>query len=340
MMKAVLFKSHTRFNAFKKKLESKGVDVVVLDFNDDKWLDFDFSGVDMAIYFPAFEFVSSHPDALYKAKINLTHLSLMHPHIRIFPSPSLMSFYADKYPQYLFLKAHKVPMPETYAVTGKACLKIIEEKLGFPLVVKNRYGAGGDFVRLIENSKDFEDVFELSRLNYFSRSGFKHIVQNLMSRQFLFWLIKKKSMSYPFYAFPLLAQRFIPHDRDLKVVVVDGQVVEAHWREKADGKMWKMNIDSGGIGVWSYVPENAINLSVELAKKLDATCLNIDMLFDGEKCLVSEFSPVWHHYKYQEKDTFEYKDDYNIPVPLEVSLDLEEIIVSSLTREPLASHKI
>jgi len=43
-----------------------------------------------------------------------------------------------------------------------------------------------------------------------------------------------------------------------------------------------------------------------------------------------EFSPVWHHYAYREKPSFVYKEDYNIDVPLEISLDLERIIVESL----------
>ena len=52
---------------------------------------------------------------------------------------------------------------------------------------------------------------------------------------------------------------------------------------------------------------------------------------DGQ-FLITEFSPVWHHYAYQEKSSFVYKDDYNITMPLEVSLDLERIIVESLLR--------
>ena len=48
--------------------------------------------------------------------------------------------------------------------------------------------------------------------------------------------------------------------------------------------------------------------------------------------LITEFSPVWHHYAYQEQEKFIYEDDYNIPVPLKESLDLEKIIVASLVR--------
>ena len=91
-----------------------------------------------------------------------------------------------------------------------------------------------------------------------------------------------------------------------------------------------MNIDDGGIGEWSYVPPQAIDLSERLAKDLRASWLNIDLIISGDDFFISEFSPVWHHYAYKEKPSFVYKEDYNIEVPLEISLDLEKIIVESL----------
>ena len=56
------------------------------------------------------------------------------------------------------------------------------------------------------------------------------------------------------------------------------------------------------------------------------------MILSDQGFLITEFSPVWHHYAYKEKPTFVYKDDYNIDTPLEVSLDLEKMIVESLIR--------
>jgi hypothetical protein len=94
--------------------------------------------------------------------------------------------------------------------------------------------------------------------------------------------------------------------------------------------MWKVNIDGGGIGVWGKVDQDAIDLSVQLANDLNASWLNIDMIMENGKFLITEFSPVWHHYAYKEKPSFVYKDDYNIDMPLEVSLDLERILVESL----------
>ena len=137
-------------------------------------------------------------------------------------------------------------------------------------------------------------------------------------------------MSYPFLSPPLLAQKFISIDRDLRVVVGDGKVVEAHWRIQANESQWKVNIDAGGIGEWSEIPQEIIDLSEKLAENLNTSWVALDIIEGGGKYLITEFSPVWHHYAYKEKPTFVYKDDYNIGVPLEISLDLERIIVESL----------
>jgi hypothetical protein len=58
--------------------------------------------------------------------------------------------------------------------------------------------------------------------------------------------------------------------------------------------------------------------------------INLDLIIDQGKFLITDFSPVWHHYAYKEKPTFVYKDDYNIDIPLEISPNLEKIIVQSL----------
>ena len=91
-----------------------------------------------------------------------------------------------------------------------------------------------------------------------------------------------------------------------------------------------MNIDDGGIGEWSFIPQEALDLSVRLAKDLNASWINLDLIVSGDNYYISEFSPVWHHYAYKEKPSFVYKDNYNLDTPLAVSLNLEKIIVESL----------
>ncbi len=172
--------------------------------------------------------------------------------------------------------------------------------------------------------------YQLSKMNLFNLGASKYYANMFSKRIFYYWLIKAKKAEYPFFSPPIIAQKYVKLDRDLKTVIGNYKVVEAHWRFQADESMWKVNIDGGGTGVWGHVPQEAIDLSVRLAKDLKARWLNIDLIIENGKFVITEFSPVWHHYAYKEKPSFVYKDDYNIDMPLEVSLDLERIIVESL----------
>jgi hypothetical protein len=329
-MKAVLFKSKERFAAFREMLANYGIDCTVLDFESQEWVDHDYSGTDMVIYYPSFLYSSNHPLALYHVYDNLIHLSTEHPHLKMYPDPKVIRFYNDKYRQYLFLRNRDYPIPDTLPLFSKDSLRLAEEQLGFPMVVKNRYGAGGGSVFKVRNRKELLSLFRLSTLDLFNAGGARHLLSMLTKRIFYYHLIKARRMTYPFLSPPLLAQRYLTLDRDIKTVVGGGKVVEAHWRLQANEEQWKVNIDGGGIGEWSRVPQEVLDVSERLARDLRATWLNIDIIPSGGKYYITEFSPVWHHYAYREKPSFVYKDDYNIDVPLEESLNLEKMIVESL----------
>jgi len=331
-LKAVLFKSEERFTSFQKKLSEYGVYYTVLNFEKDEWINFDYSNVDIVIYYPTFKYSSNHPLALQEVHDNLLFIYSEYPHIKFYPEPEIIKFYNDKYRQYLFLRTHGYPIPNTVPLFSDDSLGMADKKLGYPMVIKNRYGAGGDSVFRVLNKKELEKYYNFSRLNLFNLDSAKFFGSMLTKRIFYYHLIKEKRSPYPFLSPPLLAQEFLNIDRDLKTVVGYYKVVEAHWRIQADEEMWKMNIDGGGTGVWSKVPQGAIDLSVGLAKELKASWINIDIIMSNGKYMITEFSPVWHHYAYKEKPSFAYKNDYNIDVPLEVSLNLERIIVESLIK--------
>jgi hypothetical protein len=327
---AVLFESCERFAAFKNKIQSYGIDCTVLNFDENIWIDFDYSNVDMMIYYPSFQESSNHPLALSKVYDNLTFLQIEYPLIAFYPDPHLSRYYNDKYKQFLYLYKHRYPIPETIPLLSEKNIEQADKKLGYPMVLKNRFGAGGGSVFLVNSKKELLEYFELAQLNFFSRAGFKHIKNMLSKRIFYYWLIKAKRLQYPFLSYPLLAQKFVHIDRDLKTVVNEDRVVEGHWRLQSDPKMWKMNIDGGGTGVWGYIPNEALEISVRLSQGLGAKWLNLDLIQSNGEFLITEFSPVWHHYAYKEKPNFIYQDDYNIQIPLDISLDLEQIILESL----------
>ena len=332
-LKAVLFKSEERFSAFQEKLKNYAVDVTVLDFSDQEWMHFDYGTIDFLIFYPSFFYSSNHPLALQSVYDNLTFIHSEFPNIKMFPDPLGIKYYNDKYRQYLFLQRHKFPIPETIPLLSAKSVEIADEKLAYPMIIKNRYGAGGGSVFKIHDKKELIDFFKLSTLDLFNTGSLKFYGKMFSRRVFYYHLIKAKKSEYPFLSSPLLAQKFIPIEKDLKTVVGDDKVVEGHWRLKAHDDMWKMNIDDGGIGEWSHIPQKPIDLSVELARKLKTSWLNLDFLISGNDYFISEFSPVWHHYAFKEKPSFVYKEDYNLEVPLEKSLDLEYIIVESLIKQ-------
>lgn len=331
-MKAVIFKSGDRFKRFKRKLEEYKIDYNVLDFDEHDWLEFDFSDIDIAIYYPSFQFSSNHPLALQKVYDNIIYLSETYPHLKIYPDPGIIKYYNDKYRQYLFLNSNNYPIPETIPLFSDKSIALADKKLGYPMVVKNRYGAGGGSVYRVYNKNELIKFYKMSKMDLFHIGAAKFFAKMFSKRLFYWSLIKAKKARYPFFSPPLLAQKFIKIDRDLKTVTGNYSVIEAHWRHQADESMWKMNIDGGGTGIWSKVPQEAIDLSVKLARELKASWINIDLMQSEGRFLISEFSPVWHHYAYKENPAFIYKDDYNIDVPLEVSLDLERIIIESLIK--------
>lgn len=331
-MRAVIFRSDERCDAFQNRLSKNNVEFTLLDFQGMEWLDFDFNKVDIIIYYSSFKYSSNHPLALQAVYDNLTFLHREYPHLCIYPDPNGIPYYNDKYRQFLFLNKHGYSIPETIPLFSGASLDVAEKRLGYPMIVKNRYGAGGGSVFRVFNRKELTQLYNLSTLNLFNIGALKYYFEMMRKRIFYYFLIKEKRCPYPFLSPPLLAQKYIKIDRDLKTVVGDGKVVEAHWRYQAHSEQWKVNIDDGGIGVWAFVPDEPIDISVRLSKQLQTSWLNLDMLTDGNEFFITEFSPVWHHYAYKEKPSFVYKDDYNIDVPLEQSLDLEKILVESLIK--------
>ena len=330
MLKAVLFKSKKRFSEFEKKLSEYGVEYSVLDFYKNKWLDFDFSDIDFVIYYPSYKYDSNYPLTLYEAHDNLIHIKARFPSIKMFPDPNIICYYNDKYKQHMLLKSYNYPIPLTFPLFSKRSVDLADEVLGYPMVLKNRYGAGGGNVYKVNSKKELMKYYNISTFNFWNIYSMPFLLGIPFKRIFYYNLIRAKQMSYPFLSPPLLAQEFIEHDRDLKTVVGNYKVVEAHWRIKAHEEMWKVNIDGGGIGEWSKVPQEVIDLSERLARQLQTSWINLDLISKNGEYLISEFSPVWHHYAYKEKPSFVYKDDYNIDMPLEISLDLERIIVESL----------
>jgi hypothetical protein len=328
-VKAVLIRSDERSDSFARKLEEYGIGCITLGFEDGEWMDFDYGRADFLIFYPSFQFSSTHPLAVYQAQDNLGHIHRCFPRLRMYPDPKVLYFYNDKYRQFLFLRRHGFPVPETVPLLSLAVVGEAHRRFQYPMVVKNRYGAGGAAVFLVHGLGELTSLYRMSQLDFMHAGAVRFLWRLMANRMSLYLMVRERKLRYPFLSPPLLAQRFIRTDRDLKTVVGRGRVVEAHWRLQASKDQWKVNIDGGGIGQWGHVPQEAVDLSERLARALSCSWVNLDLMPCEGGFLITEFSPVWHHYAFQEKSSFVYRDDYNIPVPLEESLDLERLIIES-----------
>ena len=73
-MRAVLFESLERYEAFHQNLVDHGIEVQVLRLTDQNWLAFDYTDLDIVIYYPSFQYSSNHPLALSEVYDNIAFL--------------------------------------------------------------------------------------------------------------------------------------------------------------------------------------------------------------------------------------------------------------------------
>jgi gamma-F420-2:alpha-L-glutamate ligase len=127
-------------------------------------------------------------------------------------------------------------------------VSMIEQNLGFPVVIKTLKGALGVGVFLIENPKSFKDQMDL-------------IGQTAPDIQLIFQQFVEASKG-----------------RDLRLFVVDGELVASMERRAKEGD-FKANYSGGGSVHKFEADRAAIDLAVRTAKALDIQIGGIDLLF-------------------------------------------------------------
>lgn len=156
---------------------------------------------------------------------------------------------ADKIQTAQRLASKGFPIPRTILSKFPVNIPMVEEKLGFPLVIKTLRGTRGGGVFLAQTKEQFGDVTSL-------------IADSNPDVHFLFQEYISKS-----------------HGRDLRVFVAGDKVV-ACMERKSQGDNFKSNISLGGRGK-NYPPDAEItDLSLRVAKALGLEIAGIDLLFN------------------------------------------------------------
>ena len=177
--------------------------------------------------------------------------------VNVFNTASTIETVADKLHTHQVLAENALPTPVTMLAKFPVDIDLIERTIGFPVVVKTLLGSNGTGVFLIENASAFNDLMEL-------------IGETNPNIQIIF-------------------QKFISMSkgRDLRLFVVDGEVVAAMERRARDGG-FKANFSAGG-SVLEFIPdEKAAELAVKTAEVLNIKVAGIDLLFSDEGYTICE----------------------------------------------------
>lgn len=175
---------------------------------------------------------------------------------RIFPSLPSYAIGHDKVEQTRVFQAicpDNVPATEIRGASRQS-MDDIEARFGYPLIVKEVKSAMGIGVKLITCRTELE----------------AHAIDHPV----------------------LYAQPRLDIDRDLRIVVVGGEVITAYWRVTPLGG-YRSNISQGGETAYDNIPGPAIALALRLAKTLGIDHAGFDIAMVDGCPIVFEFNRLF-----------------------------------------------
>lgn len=177
--------------------------------------------------------------------------------VTVFNGASTIETVADKLHTHQILAERGLPTPATMLAKFPIDMDLVEATIGFPVVVKTLLGSNGSGVFLMESASAFKDLMALL--------GETNPNVQLIFQQYV-------SMS---------------RGRDLRLLVVDGQVVAAMERRAKAGD-FKANYSAGG-SVHEFVPDQeAVDMAVKTAEVLGIQIAGIDLLFTDDGYTICE----------------------------------------------------
>ena len=175
---------------------------------------------------------------------------------RIFPSLPSYAIGHDKVEQTRVFQAicpDNVPPTEIRGASRQA-IDDIEARFGYPLIVKEVKSSMGVGVKLIQSRGELE----------------AHAAEHPV----------------------LYAQPRLEIDRDLRIVVVGGEVITAYWRVTPLGG-YRSNVSQGGETAYDNIPAPAIALALHLADALSVDHAGFDIAMVDGHPLVFEFNRLF-----------------------------------------------
>lgn len=225
-------------------------DLLVTDKRDEIIIDGEWTALPDFI-FPYF----NHSDHSYFSLAIVRQFERMG--VQVFNNADTLDRVRDKLHTHQILAESAIPTPDTMLAKFPINVDLVEKTLGFPVIVKTLHGALGSGVFLMEDAKSFRDLMTLVQ----------ETQPNIL----------------------MIFQRFVAHSkgRDLRILVVDGEVVASMQRNAKVGD-FKANFSQGGSVEAFQADKKAADLAVKTAQTLDIQVAGIDLLFTEDGYTVCE----------------------------------------------------
>jgi RimK family alpha-L-glutamate ligase len=173
--------------------------------------------------------------------------------VHVLNRPGAMLLTHDKAATARVLEARALPQPRTVLLEGDD-----EPRLDPPFVVKPRFGSWGVDVVRCRSRRDLPDVLRFVR-------------------------------SRPWYRSGAILQEYIPHRRDLRVVVAGGRVIGGVERRPAAGE-WRTNFSLGGSRHPARLAPAAVELSLAAAEAVGTDLVGVDLVGPPGRQLILELN--------------------------------------------------
>lgn len=163
---------------------------------------------------------------------------------QIFPNIHNYLFSQDKIKQTALFTLLGLPHPKTRVFYGRRQKTKVLEYFNYPFVAKKARGSAmGRDVFLIQNKGDLQDYLDVHT--------------------------------------PAYIQAYLPIDRDMRVVVINGKIVHAYWRVAAQGE-FRTNVALGATIKLDSVPGKALDLALHTASACGWNDVGLDICeYDG-----------------------------------------------------------
>jgi ribosomal protein S6--L-glutamate ligase len=174
--------------------------------------------------------------------------------IGVFPR-NYYHFLGNKIAQTDLFTLLEIPHPRTGIYYGRDCSKRIEKDFSYPFVAKTPIG-----------SSQGRGVFLIRRPDELSKYMSTHN--------------------------PAYIQEYLPIERDLRVVVVDGNLVHAYWRIHGEGD-FRNNLSQGGTVSFAGIPASALDFAMEATRRCGFDEVGLDICEHAGKYCVLEANMVF-----------------------------------------------